>query len=576
MRRSRRAVVAFLLLATAATAFVFGRQSRRSPAVPPPVVRLESPLPLSDRLDDAPAMSLSPDGRALAYVAWRDGIRRLFVRPVDHTAGDAIGDTDGARHPSFSPDGRSVGFVSGTAVKVMTVEGGAVTQVCDVGNNPALGIAWQDAAHIVVGSPRFGLRRCDLATNAVEQLTEPDAAHGESAHRFPDAIPGAGAILFTIARERLPSSIAALSLQTGQVTVIEADGTNGRYVDTGHLLFGRDGDVWVAPFDSASLRTTASAVRIVERVDASADGGLQLAFSQNGRLFAHVPAGNVGDELVWIDPSNGGVSSLTGVRGPYLHPRVSPDGRLLTAARRMHVNDTAIWIVDLRDGAARPLTGGGVNAQPTWSRDGRWIMFALYDANGWALRRVSTTLPPETQLLLARDESLGSGAEADLQLTTASGAATWRLPRQGPAAWEQQCPAVGDRSPDGRWTAIASNGEIRIEEWDAPRRTVVVARNEATEPRWSANGTEIYFRQPNRLVAAVFDAKLAAITGTRVLFRDVYKTDPCGVADYDRAPDSGRFVMVKPDDGQAPTRLTLHFDGFFEDLRRAAPVAEKR
>jgi eukaryotic-like serine/threonine-protein kinase len=571
VNRSWRALVGLLIVVTTGAAFQLGRSARRSGS-PPSVLRLDSALPLSDRLDDAPALTLSPDGKVLAYVARRNSVRRLFVRPLDHATPDAVDGTEGARHPSFSPNGQLIAFVSGTAVKAVTVDRRLTEFDCNVGDEAVFGVAWQDSGRVVVGSQRSGLRRCDLAAHSVERLTDADATHGELAHRFPEVLPGGSAILFTIVHGQLPSSIAVLSLQTGQVQVVEADGAGSRYVPTSHIVFGREGHLWAAPFDAVSLRATGSAVRFVDNVDTSPEGGPQVAFSQDGKVFVH--GAGAGDELVWVDPANGTVSSVSGVRGQFWHPRVSPDGRLLTAERHSVVTgETAIWLFDSGSGAARRLTGRGTNVQPTWSRDGQWIMFATYDDNAWSLRRASSGPSAETQLLLASEESSGDEAAPDQQLTTASGAATWVLPRSGPAVREQQCPPVRDVSPDGRWTISAAQGDIRVAERTGPRREVIVAQREASEPRWPA-GPEISFRQQHHVLAATIDAKAAAVTGTRVLFTDIYKADPCGVANYDRSPVDGRFVMVKPDDVHEPTRLTFLFHGLFEDLRRAAPAAQ--
>jgi serine/threonine protein kinase len=70
-----------------------------------PVSRSTWTLPGGLALDSPPVVS--PDGRHVAFTAVDGSSRRLFVRPFSSLEGRAIPGTEGARHPFWSPDGRS-------------------------------------------------------------------------------------------------------------------------------------------------------------------------------------------------------------------------------------------------------------------------------------------------------------------------------------------------------------------------------------------------------------------------------------------------------------------------------------
>jgi hypothetical protein len=78
-------------------------------------VRFTITLPDSLELPLGRGLAVSPDGQNIVFVARRevDGPHQLFRRPIDQL--DIIELTEGT-YPFFSPDGRSVGFMSSTAV----------------------------------------------------------------------------------------------------------------------------------------------------------------------------------------------------------------------------------------------------------------------------------------------------------------------------------------------------------------------------------------------------------------------------------------------------------------------------
>jgi hypothetical protein len=73
----------------------------------------------------AVTVSVSPDGRQLLYAANRPGDRRrLWLRSLDAVDAIPIDDTEGGIFPFWSPDGRSIAFATGGALKRKDLAGG--------------------------------------------------------------------------------------------------------------------------------------------------------------------------------------------------------------------------------------------------------------------------------------------------------------------------------------------------------------------------------------------------------------------------------------------------------------------
>ncbi|MBI3403090.1 MAG: PD40 domain-containing protein [Acidobacteria bacterium] len=83
-----------------------------------------------------------------------------------------------------------------------------------------------------------------------------------------------------------------------------------------------------------------------------------------------------------------------------------------------------------------------------------------------------------------------------------------------------------------------------------PRYTV--STDGGTEPTWSKNGRELFFRSGDKMMAAPIAAKGDGLElGTPALLfegRFVTVTNPSGDAWYDVSPDGQRFIMLKADD----------------------------
>jgi hypothetical protein len=103
----------------------------------------------------------------------------------------------------------------------------------------------------------------------------------------------------------------------------------------------------------------------------------------------------------------------------------------------------------------------------------------------------------------------------------------------------------------GRW-------EIYVQPWPSLDARIAVSVNGGTEPVWSPDGRELYFRNGDQVMAAALGPG-RTIAPPRVLFRGPYLYDLYGDQSWDVMRD-GRFVMMKPV-GQArfEVRIVKHW-----------------
>jgi Tol biopolymer transport system component len=70
------------------------------------------------------AVSISPDGRSIAYSARDAASTFVFVRPIGSEARQKLAGTEGAGRLFWSPDSRSIAFFAGGTLKKVEAIGG--------------------------------------------------------------------------------------------------------------------------------------------------------------------------------------------------------------------------------------------------------------------------------------------------------------------------------------------------------------------------------------------------------------------------------------------------------------------
>ena len=463
------------------------------------------------------SFALSPDGRMLVFAARQSPAEpfMLFVRPIGAVAPQSLTTADGAAQPFWSPDGRSIAFVSAGRLKKIAASGGPPQDLCEVPD--VLGGAWNQDGVIIFGSGK-GLFRVPAEGGTPEAITSLDAS--ESGHFWPTFLPDGRRYLYTAwAVDSSARAIYAGVLGSTEKTRILAVESNAVYSDSGHLLFHRGKAVYAQPFDPSSLTLSGEPVRVADEVSFDDENGRgYFAASPSGVLayfedrFATPALGPQSDTAEWqpaLATRSGQITGRPGRAGIYRGVELSPDANRIA----VHRHETAggdIWIIE-PSGSETRLTWDASqhNAGPLWSPDGRDIVFSSV-RNGKAG--------------LYKKRSDGSGAEELLVETPAPGV---------PMSWSPDGAAIvfgvrdaksnGDLwvlslvdkkaqpllnspfnethaqiSPDGKWIAYTSDSvgkrrEIHVQPFPSGAGRWQISNAGGDWPRWRKDGKELFY-----------------------------------------------------------------------------------
>ena len=273
----------------------------------------------------------------------------------------------------FADDGRRIGFETRSELWSTSLDGGTPRRLH--ANYPLRGGTWGEGDRIVVGRLGSGLWITSAASGESRQLTIPE--EGER-HELPQLLPGGRAVLFTILAAKKPPRVAVLLLDTGQARDL-FEGFGARYVNSGHVVFGRQDKLWAVGFDLDSLRTRGVARCVREDVLWSAAGYPQ--FTVGGDALAYVRASqasaSVGKSVLAVVNRQGAAEILPLPPDNYLLAALSP------AADRLVVQvgpSRDLWTYSFNRGNFTRLTSDRVVAfsAPTWSPDGSRVVFTTW------------------------------------------------------------------------------------------------------------------------------------------------------------------------------------------------------
>jgi serine/threonine protein kinase/Tol biopolymer transport system component len=518
-------------------------------------------------------VTVTPDGARVVYVG--NGGRQLFVRRLDQLEPVAIAATPlgpPLMNPVVSPDGQWVAFGEGFGfLKKVPIGGGPAITVATLNTGFIRGAVWLPDDTIVF-STNFhrGLLRVPARGGTPAALTTPDTSRNEHAHLWPDVLPDGRSLLFTVfprTKGLAAAKTVLYDMNTRTSTDLLFGGTNAVYLSSGHLAYIANSSLWVVPFDPRRRSTTGQAVRVQSEIVTTGNGAGDFAVSSQGTLvYAHASGYDpFARTLSWID-REGRREPLPSPPHPYLQIRISHDGtKVATLSDREPENN--IWVLDLaRQALTRVTTDAALDIQPAWTSDDRSIVFASNrdgsTQNLWRQAADGTGVPE--RLTFPPGNQAGPAPTPDgtrVIFATPSGAGDNDVMEMTLDATRQERALVktpfndagGALSPNARWLAYQSNRTGRTEVYvtrypDTTRGGWQVSTDGGATPRWSKDGTELFFSGPG---SAVMSARVTGSATTWAATAPAVVMPPrtsvgLFLSSYDVSPDGKRVLVVDP------------------------------
>ena len=572
-RRGARAVPwVGWIVAGIASALAAWAMLRPRPELPPSRLALLVPgLGGSGASSSQRHLTFLPDGEGLVYaVVGADGYPQLVRQSLDAETGTPIEGATGVASPHISPDGHwvvaSIG-VTGQPVRV-PLEGGAAEPIAR-GTLPTDFVAWDRRGNLWYS-----------ANDAIGEIVDDSMVPRiRSPYRLMQLLDGDHTAL--VIRTRMGTTggpILLLDLRTSaetpllNVLAVEARMTPGLLV---YVVVG--GTMQAAALDRSGTRVVGPPATLATNVALTGTSVAQFTVARNGNV-AYIPEEPA--SLVFVN-RDGTSRVATTERRNFHHPMFSPDGRRLSVDFSS-IEGRNVWILALDQGTLTRATFDPNGHDATWTPDGRFLTYIAPIARPGGLtlvllrKRPGSAERPDTLLnspaltytgVWLRDGSAlvttgtnleGQGGAPDsAQSQTGNDAGIIRNQGRGPLE-----PLVASQfaeryvgvSPDGRWISFVSDQsgreEVYVRDLAGEGDQVLVSLDGGSEPVWSRDGHELYYREtrqgdPHLVSATIATSPTLTVTRRERLFpiTDIVATGPH--PNYDISPDGKTFVMVR-------------------------------
>ncbi len=596
----RRLALGFLLLAAGGAAGWFLRPEPAPRTFADSRWMLALPEGTSLSTDDEPHIAISRDGREQAAVVLSEqGVPQIAVRRSDAFEPQLLSGTENATAPFFSPDGTWIGFFRDGALMKIPAEGGAALRVANIAAVPRGGTWSEDGWIYFSDAFAAALSRVRPRGGEVEAVTHLDTQRNERTHRWPQALPGGDAILFT--NDSWASSeyyddarIEAVRPATGERRVLIEGASQARFVPGGFLAFARGGSLFAVRFDPHTLTVRGTPVEVARGVATDVgSGAVQFAISENG-VALWAPGGLTASyRVVWVD-HQGHEKPVEVPPAPYNELALSPDGtRLALVGGPAGISD--LWVADLARGSVTRLTAGEIVHMPAWTPDSSRIAYAaakpavkgvrtridwqladgsrsaetLVEEGPW---RVPSSFTPDGRFLLYDQDETPDGTVHKLWALSLDGKREVRALSEG-----ERPTASAAVSPDGHWMAYVSGNagqaNVYVRRFPEVGGRWQISTSAASEPRWAPDGRSLFYRSNAVLYRVAVDTSHGFHAGRPEPLIDRVATGD-QVHSYSLSPDGSRTITFRTAEGSG-AQHSLNLDlGFAR--RVAAPLHGER
>jgi serine/threonine protein kinase/Tol biopolymer transport system component len=548
----------------------------RAPATAPEL-RVDVATPV---MPDPSAFAISPDGRQIVFAGEHSGQIRLWIRRLDQATAQPLPGTEGGRAPFWSPDGRLIGFFSGSELKRIEARGGATQSIANVVAGTA-GTWGHDGTIVFSSTTTPSLQRVSAAGGPVETVTMPSAE--STGHRYPRFLQGGPQFLFFSGGPDAVRGVYLGSIGSSQVRRLLPSDSQTSLLAPDWLVFVRQGTLLAQRFDLARRTLDGEPIVIADSVAFEPIAGAAAFSTSDVGVLAYRAGPSSMTRLEWFDRSGNVLGTMGSADQIELsNLRLSSDGRRVAAERTVR-NDTDLWLLDsARQTRFTRGSAGRITRFPVWSPDRLRIAFAAIGSNSVRLSAKSSVVGDDAEVLFESAETkIPCDWSPDGQHLIyyvpdpKTGTDLWVLPLEG-----SRVPFVflqteanelwGQFSPDGRWLAYQSNEtgrfEIYVRPFRQPGGQVAISTAGGVYPRWSRDGKELYYVAPDARMMAV------PIRTTRTMLEAgvpaaLFQTRKVGGGlnvisrshQYDVAPDGRFLINIEAESRQTPITLLMNW-----------------
>jgi len=574
--------MALMMMAVAGVTWWFARR-------PVPTTRMQFAMAVPDEMSVS-HMALSRDGAMLAFVSPEENsaLPMLYLQRVGSSSVTLLPGTQNASFPFWSPDGAYIAFFANGKLQKMAVSGGTPQPLASV--LAARGGSW-GSRNVIVYAPDSAspLWRVNADGSGVAQVTAEmiQTDREQQTNRWPVFLPDGNHFLywsgnFSNSKDDRSSGIYVGSLEGKERRLVHLCHSSFGY-DAQHLFYADDQRQLVSmAFDPSSAKVSGNTTAVAGAV------GFQpstywaaIAVSSNGTLIYNTGVGAALSALIWMDRSGKELGRI-GDPAVMANPTLSGDGtRVGVDVADLKANNVDIWLESTNGASnARFTFDPAEEVDAIWSRDGSMIAYRAISTNGATIvTKRASGLEREKQLVQgnAVDDIIPNSWSLDGQqilcteqapshsyLVLLAAAGGTPVPLLSSKANETN----GQISPDGKWVTYASDEsgawEIYVTSFPGVAGKWQVSRGGGSEPRWRADGKEIFYIAPSGMLMAVpVNGVTTFATGTPEPLFQVHGRAPISSTDvftYDVAKDGKRFLVnryVKPEH-VPPLTILLH------------------
>lgn len=523
-------------------------------------------MPIEGTLSRQDNPVISPDGKKIAYT--HKG--RLWVRELEKTEAREIPDTQGADSPFWAPESDWIGYVQDYGVedkpKILVksaLDGGKKTILCDLPGYAVWGATWGPEGYIIVSImtdyTRAELYQVSDQSGPLEPLLQPDSLDQELMLGYPHYLSGDLGILYSVLKSDTTSHIYVYS--AGQKNHILSDprqlGVIAPVYDPAGFLVYRygavtRGEIWAVQFDINNMK--AGAPFLITQ------NGSDPSVSREGTMVYRTTTPR-DQQLVWVN-RNGTLENRVGDTQRVInYISLSPDNQRIAVSGLEDAN-WDVWVHNNNGTKKRISFHDFFDGDPTWSPDGSEIVFAgktsedvpasLYitqsDGRGEvrSLEQQATTLGMPSwssdgrYILFQAEDEDGQWGLWYLDLNNNTGATLFLN-----SVSNEITPVF---SPGGTYVAYASDitGSFEVYVRPFPPSTGIwqVSHNGGLCPRWNDQGNELFFLEENSLMVTAVNTENGFQND---MPRKLFSGDQLGTKLYDTSDPNHRVYDVSSD-----------------------------